>query len=392
MESTAALLPNLNAGSSAGLYFGRNVDENYNITYNKTLSNNYWIESSMDIFHGLTNLNSIFYNRYIQLAGKEAYDAAKNKLVLNILTAYYTVNYSDGLQKVAREQVMLSERQMNRAQRLVDLGKESPILVQELKSQWAADKLSLSQANGNYINSLTNLKQLLRVDETQTFTTDSSELNWAVKGITPEVDSVYQEALENLPEIKQQEYLLSAAGKNLAIAKGQISPRIYVGAGLSTNYYWSDGAEEITNFRNQLDNNQGQYVQAGINIPLFNRMAGYGNIKRKQIAVEEQKLAVENIKDALLAQIIRTRQDLESAENEMQSAGEMLVYTETTLKQTEKKLENGLADATDYALARQRHALAQASLLKAKLIYLLQYQMLQYYQNGNWDFLIAAKG
>lgn len=387
LGSVTALLPDLNAGSSASLSFGRNVDENYNITYDRNLSNSYWIESSIDVFKGLVNVNTIFYNRYLQIANKEAYETAKNKIILDIISAYYSVSYTKGLFEVAKKQVEVSESQIVRSQRMVDLGKESPVLVQELKSQWAADKLNLAQVEGSYINSLTNLKLLIRLTNSSDFKIENIDSERVTIELTPEKDSIFLLALKNLPEIKQQKNLLLAAEKNIAVAKGQLSPRIYFGAGLNTNYYKADGSGDVVNFRDQFNNNQGQYIQAGISIPLFNRMEAYCTIKKKQLAVKEQAMISEHLKEEIETQIIKAVQDFYIAENEMKSANELLTYSEVNLKQTEKKLDNGLADATDYAIVRQRYTLAQASLLKAKLIYLLQYQMLQYYQNGNWDFL-----
>ncbi len=50
-------------------------------------------------------------------------------------------------------------------------------------------------------------------------------------------------------------------------------------------------------------------------------------------------------------------------------------------------MENGLASTTDYDVAKQRFISAQATLLKAKLIYLMRKQMLEFYRKGNWNHL-----
>lgn len=387
IESTAGLLPDLNSGTNASLNFGRNVDANNGISFNKSFSNNYWIESSINIFHGLIQINSILYNNYLHQASKEAYEIAKNKLTLDVLSAYYTVAYTRGLENVADEQVNVAAKQVEIKQRMVDLGKESPVVVQELKSQWAADKLSLAQAESNSINSIIALKQLLRLNESQILQTDTLELEVIFKEILPNADTIFNMALERLPDIRQQECLLSAADKSLAMAKGSISPRIYVAGGLGTYFYHEYGDSITINFKNQVNNNQSQYFQVGVNIPIFNRLSVYSNIKRKQIAVIDQQLAIDKAKEVLLAQIVHTRQDLESAEKEFLSTQEMLNYSEISFKQMEKKLENGLASPTEYATAKQRFVSAKANLLKSKLIYVMYSQMLEFYMNGNWEHI-----
>jgi outer membrane protein len=387
VESAAGLLPDVNASSSSQFGFGRSVDADYNVTFDKTLYNPYSISSSIDIFHGLIKINNIFYNRYLHLASKETYQIAKNQLIINVLSAFYTVAYSNGLENVALEQVEVAARQVERTQRMVDLGKESPVVVQELKSQWAADKLSLAKAESDLINAVTNLKQLLRIEESQLLLTDTSEFDIIIKNSIPNSDSVFNQAVDYLPQIKRQEYLLSAADKNLAMAKGNISPRIYLSAGIGSYYYYSSGSTETISFKNQLENNQSQYIQIGINIPIFNQLSTYSNIKRRQIAVNDQQLAIEKTMEELLAQIVRTRQELESAEKEFLSSQEMMVYSEISFKQMEKKLENGLANPTEYATAKQQYTSAKANLLRSKLLYVMYSQMLDFYVNGNWDHL-----
>jgi hypothetical protein len=50
-------------------------------------------------------------------------------------------------------------------------------------------------------------------------------------------------------------------------------------------------------------------------------------------------------------------------------------------------MEKGLAGTTDYDVAKQRYISSQATLLKAKLIYIMRMQMLEFYRKGNWEHL-----
>ena len=53
-ESKANIFPDLNLGSNLNVNFGRNIDGNDNsITYDPTLTNNYWVNSSFTLFQGL---------------------------------------------------------------------------------------------------------------------------------------------------------------------------------------------------------------------------------------------------------------------------------------------------------------------------------------------------
>ena len=384
LESKANILPDLNIGSGVNINFGRNIDGNTNaITYNQTLNNSYWIESSIDIFQGLVRYNTIGFNNFLLRATKQEALYAKNKLIFSVLTSYYTALYSTGLQKVAKNQVVLSQMQLKRMQRLVDVGKESPITVQELKSQWAKDKLSLTRAKNNTSKTLLGLKQLLRLDANQLFEIDTLNISSLVISPIPSIDSVFKIAVNNLPEIKQQEYLLMASEKDLAVAKGTISPRLYVSAGFATNYF--DG--DTLGYKTQINNNQNQRINMGIVIPVFNNASTYSKIKRKQIAIKNSELQLEKRREDLYTEIWKAVDDLQSAENEYKSSVELYGFSELTLQNTTKKMEKGLASTTDFEVAKQRFISAEAGLLKAKLVYVMRKQMLEFYQTGSWGHL-----
>lgn len=383
LESKARLLPTLNLGSRVDYSFGRNIDFFNVITYEQTMVNNYGVSTSVDLFRGFTKLNTISFNRYLLSANKEEANYIKNKLVFDVLTAYSTVLYSTGLREVAQSQIELSESQYKRMQKMVDIGRESPITVQELKSQWATDKFSLTLAENNFNKTLLQLKQLLKLDATQSFEIEDLGLNSTISATQQNIDSLFNKAVNVLPEIKQQEFLFKASVKELAIAKGGLSPRIYMSAGLYTNYF--DGDSKV--FSEQIDNNQSQAVGMGITIPIFNNASTYSNIKRKRIMVKDRELLLQKQKDILYSEIWNAVDELQSANNEYQSAVELYGFSELALENATKKMEKGLASPTDYEVAKQRFTLAKASLLKAKLVYFMRKQMLKFYQSGNWNHI-----
>lgn len=383
LESKARLLPTLNLGSRVDYSFGRNIDFFNVITYEQTMVNNYGVSTSVDLFRGFTKLNTISFNRYLLSANKEEANYIKNKLVFDVLTAYSTVLYSTGLREVAQSQIELSESQYKRMQKMVDIGRESPITVQELKSQWATDKFSLTLAENNFNKTLLQLKQLLKLDATQSFKIEDLGLNSTISATQQNIDSLFNKAVNVLPEIKQQEFLFKASVKELAIAKGGLSPRIYMSAGLYTNYF--DGDSKV--FSEQIDNNQSQAVGIGITIPIFNNASTYSNIKRKRIMVKDRELLLQKQKDILYSEIWNAVDELQSANNEYQSAVELYGFSELALENATKKMEKGLASPTDYEVAKQRFTSAKASLLKAKLVYFMRKQMLKFYQSGNWNHI-----
>jgi len=382
-ESKTNLFPDLNLGSNLNFNYGRNIDGATNdITYEQTISNNLWLSSSVDLFQGFVKQNNIQFNKYLLSASKEERELVKNKLIMDVITAYYISLYSKGLVDVAKNQVALSKMQYQRMQKFVDVGKESQLSVLELKSQWVADKLNLTKTKNLQNKKILELKQLLRLETNNKFELDTIKEPFFIQNNLPVIDSLYNKSLSFLPEIKQQTFLLNASEKNLAISKGKIAPRVYMSAGL--NSYFFNGSK--ISYTNQIKDNQNQYVNLGVIVPVFNTSVR-SDIQRKRIDLKNQQLHIEKQKDRLLSQIQKVYNDVKSAESEYHSSVELLKYSKLSFVNTSKKLEKGLANASDFELAKQRLASAKAAKLKAKLSYKMHSQILEFYKTGNWKHL-----
>jgi len=383
-ESKANIFPDLNLGSNLDVNFGRNIDGNDNsVTYDPTLTNNYWVTSSFTLFQGLAKKNNVRFNKFLLKATEQGVEVEKNKLVFKILTLYYTVLYSQGLRDVAESQVELSKMQFERMQKLVEVGKESPIKAQDLESQWAADKLSLTRAQNQLHKAVLELKQLLRLDAQENFAVDSTTTDQMLLQAEDNVQALFETAKKILPQLKQQAFLLDASKRTLAVAKGGVYPSLALQLGYSTGFF--DGDD--TKYGKQLENNQNQWVSMSLRFPIFNHAYANSNIKRKRIALNDQKLQYEKQKEALYIEIWNALEDLKSAEKEYESSQELESFSELSLKNVTKRLEKGLANTTEFETAKQRYISAKATLLKSKLVYVMRHQMLTYYQTANWNHL-----
>ena len=380
-ESKASLFPSLNIGSGLSFNFGRNIDGNTNaITFDRTVSNNYWVGSSIDLFQGFVRQRTIGFNKYLLAAGKAKGEVVKNRLIYDIISAYYVSRYSAGLTNVAARQVTLAKMQYERMKKLVDIGKESPLMAQDLKSQWAADQLNLTKAANQEREKLLELRQLLRLTQHIEFAIDTLKNgDFSIKSL-PDMDDLFMTSVQIMPDVREQEYLLFAAMKDLSISRGQLAPRLYLSAGWYTNYF--DGSD--LPYFNQIENNQNQQIQMGLVIPVFNNGLTSGNIQRKKIALKNQQLQLQKQEDQLYIEIFRIYNNTKAAKDEYDASMELLKQSRLSLQNVAKKLEEGLAGTTDYEVAKQRLLSAEIARLKAQLTYQMNVTFLEYYRTGSW--------
>ncbi len=119
----------------------------------------------------------------------------------------------------------------------------------------------------------------------------------------PELDSVFQYALVNLPQIKSKEYGIEAMESYLAIQRGQRSPRLYARGLLYSNY--SDGLINPLDpdpfnptfdypVNEQIKNNQYKQVSMGLSIPIFNRWQVQTSINKAKIDLQDAEYQYDN--------------------------------------------------------------------------------------------------
>lgn len=391
-KSKMDALPVLNAGTDANLGFGRSVNPVTNlITFKQNLSNAYSINSSVDLFNGLTTFNTILANRFLLKAGIEAEKVVRNTLVVEIMGQYYQVLYTKGLEEASRLQLEQSEKQLFRITKMVETGREALSKQYEMESRASADKLSFTIAQTKASQALTTLKQMLQLQPGTEFDILMPEMNTLV--ITDadyQTDSIYSIAAQVLPRLKSIEFELQANRRQFAAAKGFISPRLSVGGSIFTGYYkvMNETTEEQASFQTQLKNNNSQAVWLSLSIPLFNNYNTGKNIKMARLKRDDTELRLELEKNTLYTEIENACLDFNRGKDEFEAAASNLEFNKKSFAAVEKKFESGLVDVTDYSAAKTTLFNAETEMLRTKLQVIIRKLTIQLYSTGDYQNLI----
>jgi outer membrane protein len=392
LKSKLDALPTLNAGTNANVGFGRSVNPVTNlITFEQNLSNSYSVNSSVDIFSGLTTLNTIQANKFLLKAGIETEKIARNTLVVEILGQYYQVIYTKGLEEASWMQLEQSEKQLFRITKMVETGKEALSKQYEMESRVSSDRLAYTVAHSRASQALTTLKQMLQIGSDIGFDILMPDLNTLV--ITDndyKTDSIYSIASQVLPRLKAIEYELQATSRQYSASKGFISPRLSVGGAVFTGYYKVMNETEIdqVSFSTQLRNNNSQAVWLSLNIPLFNNYTTGRNIKLARIRRDDASLRLELEKNNLYTEIENACLDFNRGKDEFLAAASNLEFNKKSFNAVEKKFESGLVDVTDYSAAKATLFTAETELLRTRLQVLIRKLAIQLYSTGDYQNLI----
>jgi outer membrane protein len=392
LKAKMDLVPSLNLGSENYLGFGRSIDPVTNaITFNENISNSYYLNSEVELFRGLTNLQTISANKFLLKAGMETEKIVRNTLVGNILGQYYQVWYAKGLEEASKMQLNLSEKQLFRITKMVETGREALSRQYEIESQVSSDKLSYTIAQNTSNQAITSLKHMLQLEPGSEFDIllpDLDKILIADNHFNP--DSVYTLAAQLLPRLKALDYELSASEKQVKAAKGGISPTLIVGGTVNTGYYnvLNNGELEQASFNTQIKNNNSQTLYLFLRIPIFNHYATARNIKVAKLKKNDTHLKLMEEKNNLYTDIENACLNYNRGKDEYSSALANLEFNNKSFYAVEKKFEAGLVDVTDYSVASTKLFRAETETLRTKLQLMIRDLLIQFYSTGEYENII----
>jgi outer membrane protein len=180
-----------------------------------------------------------------------------------------------------------------------------------------------------------------------------------------------------MPEVENSKVNMDVAAIDLDIAKAGLLPSLSLSASLATGH--STLASE--NYATQLGNNFYQNAGLSLNIPIFNKKQVRSSISKAQIGIETAKLSFAEIQTNLLTQVETAYLDAVSAQSRFQAASEQLKFTLVSYSLVEEQFNLGMKNTVDLLTEKTNYLTAQQEFLQAKYTAILNYKVLDFYQN-----------
>src|SRR6185503_2176896 len=161
----------------------------------------------------------------------------RNTIILGVANSYLQLLLDDELVKIAQSSIETDKKQIEITNVMVTAGSVPQLNLYQVQSQLAADQLSLTNSqNQRALDKLT-LEQLMNKPDSTGF-----DIAKPVIADPPlHIDSlpsslIYDQSVENQPQVKSTELKLSGANYGIDIAKGTAYPRLLLNGSISTNY------------------------------------------------------------------------------------------------------------------------------------------------------------
>ncbi|HNT93037.1 MAG TPA: TolC family protein [Bacteroidales bacterium] len=384
-QSKLNLLPTLNGSASHNYAFGRALDETtYEFTENETVqSNNFYAGSNVTLFRGLVNYNTIQKNKYQVLASEQELEQFRDDISLNIALAYLQILLNQELVTATEAQVDLTMQQIERTRKLVDAGSVAGGNLLDIEAQAAREELQLVNLRNQLTLSLLSLAQMLELESMDGFNIAVPVISVRDEAVDGNPAAIFSIAEQTRPEILSAEYQLRSAEYDLAIARGNRSPRLNLGASMSTGY--SDKRLKPVTFESypfgeQLNDNLNYSLGFSLNIPIFNGWQVNAGIKNSKLGIENSKYALENTRKQLYKNIQQAYTDATGALKKFHASVKAVASMEEAFRYAEQKLDVGLVTAIEYNQSKTQLLNAQSEMAQAKYEYVFKTKVLDFYR------------
>ena len=290
---------------------------------------------------------------------------------------------------MAGEKVRVTELQVDRMEKLKAVGNASAGEVLEVKAQASAEQYNLTLAKNNMDVARLNLVHLMNLTGEEAFTIQEPEIEDPSLLRVPELSVVYENAVSILPQIKSAEHTIDYQQKNLAVARGALSPELFLRALYYSNY--SDkliNPREVDPFNPVLDypvpqqvlDNQYRQVSVGLNIPIFNKWQARTNISKAKINLQDARYNLEDAKKQQMKDIQQYHNDAMAALDNYEEAREASANAEEAYRYAEERFRVGMATALELEEARNRLYESQAEMISSKYVFVFYSRILDFYQ------------
>ncbi len=376
-------LPDLNARSNYGYSFGYTWVQNLgeNIDVNNRLFD-MGVGASVDVFNGFNVKNTIKRNQLDLKAALAQTEKMRNDIALQITGQYLQILFDKELLGVAEEQYKVTNQQVERTKKLVDAGSQAMGSYLEIKSQAAKEALNVTQQKNNLALSLLNLAQLLDLEDVTGFDVESPSIPEIETLTLDNPNSVYQTALDIMPQIKQSGYNLESRKYNVDIAKSGYYPNLTLNGSWGARASWvlDDPLKTNRSLSDQIKTTKNTYIGATLNIPIFNKFQTKTRVKNARIRVMDAQYSFDQEKLTLRKEIQQAYADALAAHNKYLSSYEAVESYKESFRYTEQKFNVGLVNSVDYNVAKTDFTRAQSDLLQSKYEYILRNKILDFYK------------
>jgi outer membrane protein len=408
-------LPNVDANVNYGINNGRSIDPFTNSYNNQQLSSsNANLSASLPIFRGLETQHSIGQASLTHQASEMELQQEKDNLTLSVILSFLQLMNDEDVLALTRNQIIVTQKQMERLGTLNNEGAISPSLFFDVKGQYATDQLAVINAVKAVEVSKLTLARYMNVPYNKSMEIDRTGFDMTVASYEGSADKIYTTAIDKLAMVKAADLRTKAAGKGIKVASAGLYPTLSLVGQLGSNYSSAASTKTFLNaadvpsrdyvvvnnnkvpvmttqtnyssqkigYFDQYNNNLNTYFGLNLRVPIFSAFQTRTNVRLARIEEKKYSYLAENTRVQLRQAIEQAHLNMTTAYEKYNITAEQVTAFEESFRAAEIKFNLGAINSVEYLIVKNNLDKARVNLTIARYEYLLRTKVLDFYQ-GN---------
>lgn len=388
-------LPSVSGSASWNNNYGRSLDYQTNSYTTQNSSNvNYGLGTSVNLFSGFSKKHQIEKAGIDLQASLQNIETLRENIALSITSYYLNILYAVEQLQVAKDNLAITQKQMEQMETLVEAGKKPKGNLLEQQSQVAEKESSIVEAENRLSLSYLELYQLLDVKGEEAFEIEKPQVNVVdnAHGTLLNYSNRFEEIIAERPEMKAYELRLKSAETDVKIAKAAYYPSLNFNASIGSGYsnrlfdYVVDPNNpsglvkgDRMSFADQYENNLSKSWGLSLSIPIFSKMQNRTAVKNARLQMEDVQIQKQQEQNKIYKELQQAYTNATAAVKKYDAQQKSVAALEETYRYAEEKYKLGMLSYYDFNEALNSLSGARSAMLQAKYEYIFRTKILEYY-------------
>lgn len=383
-SNRAALLPTVNASASNNYSYGRSIDPYSNAFINMQFTSLSGSASgNLTLFNGFARINNIKLAKKELERNQSLIQNVKNEVTIELATLYTTILHLEELVKANKSQMELSKEQLKLLKIRFSEGVTAESELFKIESQIATEELNLLQNKNQLAMHYINLKILMNLPPNREIRLRKL-LTQEWLRLDAEIDEQFlSDALKIHPLYHIAQANEEQSRINIAISRAGLFPTLSFGGNYGSFY---TNSNPLYNFTQQWNNNRNYGFGFSLSIPVFNAWETRYRIQSSKISYKQAQTRTEIEKNNVSRILQQALNDLETAEQILDTSESNYISAQKSLEADQIKLEYGKIGITELSVTKNVFNNAEAALIKARYEYLFQKALIEFYRSNEFVF------
>ena len=384
----AALLPSVNASTNQSMGYqpwknsGISTVTNgvVNTKVDKTSYNgSYSVNGQWTVWNGGRNTNTVKLDRLAEQEAELSLQETANNIQERIAQIYAQILYLDESVKVGEQTLETSKKNEERGREMVNVGKMSKADLAQLTSQRANDEYGIVETRSQLLNYKLQLKQLLEITDETPFDVAIPEISdERILAAIPPLQSVYEQALLNRPEIERSQLAVKSSDVSLSIAKAGWMPNINLQGGVTT----STNSLSSIGWGSQIKNNVNTSLGVGVSVPITDGRSTKTAVNKAKIQQLQAALDLQDQQKTLYSNIQQFWLNATTNQEKYKAAQSSVESAKQSYELLSEQFRLGLKNIVELLTGKNNLLQAEQNQLQSKYQTIYNKQMLDFYQGG----------